>query len=168
MRTYRIKRRSNHTNPGAKSPTCTIGMPPSLAALIPEDTRFIPELTEDGLLYRLDMKTMIDHLVALVQTRSPASGYKWLVDNVPELIKPLTLLGARQEAQKAEQDAAEALWSYEPGHHAYCAKVPGTDKWYCDYRCPHFNWHDSSSFVCQGCMAESGLPVDHENWCDKA
>jgi hypothetical protein len=52
MRTYKVKRRSNHTNPKAKNDTCTIGMPPSLAALIPEATRFVPELTDEGLLYR--------------------------------------------------------------------------------------------------------------------
>lgn len=57
------------------------------------------------------------------------------------------------------------------GHTDNCLTIPsGPSKgfWICDYRCPFYTWHDEPAFTCLGCTVESGLPVDHETWCDKS
>lgn len=49
MRSYKLRRVRDKDG---KLVTASIGVPPTISEILPEDMRFIPEFTEEGLIYR--------------------------------------------------------------------------------------------------------------------
>lgn len=49
-RTYKI--RKSQAGSGGKQTVYRLTVPPEIATRVPDDTEFVPEMTEDGLLFR--------------------------------------------------------------------------------------------------------------------
>jgi hypothetical protein len=61
------------------------------------------------------VKSCIEHLTKIAQSRSPAQEFKWLVDNYDWMIGPLLRAGA----QSGEDDEAEPGDEYPAGSGPY-------------------------------------------------